>query len=187
MNARILRLAAASGCLLANAAMAAQGGGGSESKDRQASTETRDGAPTVVLVPLTLAIDRTFANGCWARLYDGRDFRGDRLALVGPADMPDMRTGFGKDWGGEFDSVEVGPKATLTVYDGENYSDRAASFKPGERITDMGERMGLFEDVRSLKLACAGGATAQGSGASRDDASTGASSSEKRPGGGKAN
>jgi hypothetical protein len=70
--------------------------------------------------------------------------------------MPNMRTAFGTDWSGSFDSVAVGPKATLTVYDNENYQQRVARFKPGERVADLDKKMGFFEQVRSLKIACSG-------------------------------
>jgi hypothetical protein len=70
--------------------------------------------------------------------------------------MPNMRTAFGTDWSGSFDSVAVGPKATVTVYDNENYQQRVAQFKPGERIPDLGDRVGFFEDIRSLRIFCSG-------------------------------
>ena len=120
-------------------------------------------AAAVVLMPIDLAQGQNLGNGCWARLYDSDNFQGDQLSLVGPVDMPTMRTAFGKDWGGEFDSAIVGPNATVTVYDNENYRDKAATFKPNQRIADLGdEKLGWFQDIRSLKIACAGGATAAG-------------------------
>jgi hypothetical protein len=90
--------------------------------------------------------------------------------------MPNMRTAFGTDWSGEFDSIQVGPKARLTVYDNENYAQKAATFKPGQKVADLDEKMGMFEQIRSAKIACTGGTpTAQSDGA--DSASTGASGS----------
>ena len=112
-----------------------------------------------MLVPVTIATTETFGDGCWVRLHDQTEFRGNQLALVGPVDMPNMRTAFGTDWGGEFDSIAVGPKATVTVYDNENYKDKAATFKPNQKIANMGDKqIGPFEDIRSLKIACSGGA-----------------------------
>lgn len=116
------------------------------------------GAPVIVLVPVAIATTQSFGNGCWARLHDGENFRGNQLTLVGPVDMPNMRTAFGTDWGGEFDSIVVGPKATVTVYDNENYRQKAATFKPNQKVANMGgNQISPFEDVRSLKIACAGG------------------------------
>lgn len=58
-------------------------------------------------------------DGCWAQLYDGENFQGNQLTLVGPVDMSNMRTAFGTDSSGEFDSIMAGPRATVTVYDNE--------------------------------------------------------------------
>jgi hypothetical protein len=125
---------------------------------------------------VAIATTETFSNGCWARLYDSTDFKGNQLSLVGPVDMPNMRTAFGTDWSGQFDSLQVGPKATLTVYDNENYAQKAATFKPGQKVQDLDEKMGTFEQIRSAKISCAGGGrTAQGEADS--SSSSGASSS----------
>ncbi|HEX6321185.1 MAG TPA: beta/gamma crystallin domain-containing protein [Burkholderiales bacterium] len=139
-----------------------------QDKQQDKSAAPPKGAPMIVLVPMVVASRPDFSNGCWARLYDGSNFKGNELALVGPVDMPNMRTAFGTDWSGEFDSIQVGPKARLTVYDNENYRERAANFKPGQKVADLDEKLGFFEDISSVKVACTGGAsTAQqkGSGA----------------------
>lgn len=121
------------------------------------SAEANANAPMIVLVPMVVATAPDFSNGCWARLYDSTDFRGNTLALVGPVDMPDMRTAFGTDWSGQFDSIAVGPKARLTVYDNEDYGEKAATFKPGQKVADLDEKMGTFENISSVKVACTGG------------------------------
>jgi hypothetical protein len=145
-----------------------------DKKDASAGATAPPGAPLIVLVPITVASADSFSNGCWARLYDSTDFGGNQLSLVGPVDMPNMRTAFGTDWSGQFDSIQVGPKARLTVYDNENYKEKAATFKPGQKVADLDEKMGLFEQIRSAKIACTGGGSTAQSGGS---ASAGASSS----------
>jgi hypothetical protein len=127
-------------------------------------TSAPQGAPAIVLVPVVVAAAPDFGDGCWARLYDGQDFRGNLLTVVGPTDMPNMRTAFGTDWSGSFDSVQVGSKATVTVYDNENYAQKVATYKPSQSIADLDEKRGFFEDIRSLKIACAGSAAAGGTG-----------------------
>jgi hypothetical protein len=112
--------------------------------------------PVAVLMPFAVASADSLANGCWARFYDGENYTGAKLSLVGPVDMPNMRTAFGGDWGGEFDSVAIGPRAKVQVYDSENYGQRFASFKSGDRIPDLGEKKGFFEDIRSLRISCTG-------------------------------
>lgn len=120
------------------------------------------GSAAVVLVPFVIAQTPNFADGCWARLYDGENYEGDQLTVIGPGDMPNMRTASGTDWSGSFDSLQVGPKATLTVYDNENYTQKVATYRPNQRIADLGETRGFFEDIRSLKIACSGSAATGG-------------------------
>ena len=133
----------------------------------------------VVLVPIAVAAQqgKQEPGDCWARLYTEDNFRGDQLSLVGPVDMPNMRTPFGKDWSGEFESIAVGPKATVTVYDNENYAQRVAHFKAGQRVPELDEKLGFFEQIRSVKIACAAGSktakSASGSKAKGEAASGG--------------
>lgn len=160
--------------------------GASQGKQQSSAGGTaRPGAPMIVLVPMVVASAPDFSNGCWARLYDSTNFRGNTLSLVGPVDMPDMRTAFGTDWSGQFDSVEVGPKARLTVYDNENYREKAATFKPGQKVADLDEKLGFFEDISSVKIACTGGTpTAQsGQKSGSDSAATGGTSDKSQKSG----
>ena len=146
-----------------------------DKKSASSGATAPPGAPLIVLVPLAVASADSFSNGCWARLYDSTGFKGNQLSLVGPVDMPNMRTAFGTDWSGQFDSIQVGPKARLTVYDNENYREKAATFKPGQKVADLDEKMGLFEQIRSAKIACTGASTAQSGGSSSAGASSSAS------------
>lgn len=129
----------------------------SQSSDKgttQSAPTAKAGAPVVVLVPVAIANTDQYANGCWARLYDSTDFKGNQLTLVGPVDMPDMAQ-FGINWAGQFDSVAVGPKATLTAYDAQNYQDKAQTFKAGQKVSDLDEKMQMFESIQSVKVSCA--------------------------------
>lgn len=122
--------------------------------DSAASKQGSNASPVVVLVPFVFANDEKMAGGCWARLYESQNFAGNLLSLVGPVDVPNAKVGSGFEWGRKFDSVAVGPKATLTVYDNENYRQKTATFKPGQKVADLDEKMGMFENIRSLKIAC---------------------------------
>ena len=159
---------------------ASSGASQSKKPDASSGASVSPNAPIIVLVPVQVAAKDSFSNGCWARLYDSTNFQGNQLSLVGPVDMPNMRTAFGTDWSGQFDSIAVGPKARLTVYDNENYGEKAATFKPGQKVADLDEKMGFFENISSVKVACSGGTpTAQsgqgGSASSGGSASAGAS------------
>jgi hypothetical protein len=68
--------------------------------------------------------------------------RGAEAPQGAPAIVRVPMIAFGTDWSGEFDSVTVGPKATVTVYDNEIYREKAATFKPNQKIARLDEKMG---------------------------------------------
>jgi hypothetical protein len=125
---------------------------GTTSADTAADSNT----PVVLLVPMVFAANDTLADGCWARLYDEENYRGNLLALTGPMELsntdPHKTTGY--EIGRNYDSVAVGPKATLMVYDNVGFADKSATFKGGQRVPDLDPKMGYFEEIQSMKVTC---------------------------------
>lgn len=121
----------------------------------QDKTNPRSAAPTAVLMvaPVGYAAGEKLASGCWARLYDGGNYTGLQYVLVGPVSVPAMRDGLGINE--KYDSVVVGPTATLTIYDNVNYRDKSAVLKAASRTPDLDDKTGGFETIRSLKVSCA--------------------------------
>lgn len=115
-----------------------------------------DTAPMVLVVPTYFAMDPNVGNGCWARLFDSRDFSGTVFAMVGPVNIPSNRAGFitGFESGRNYDSLMVGPTASLTVWDRDNFQNRSTSFTAGEAIPNLDTRMGSMEEIRSMRLSC---------------------------------
>jgi hypothetical protein len=109
-----------------------------------------------VLVPLDMEnkADTSLASGCWAKLYGQDDFKGDTLTLVGPVDMSDMRGPFGVQWDDKVNSIKAGPQATVRIYDNANFKDKAATVRAGEQVQEISQKMGLFEDVESIRIRC---------------------------------
>lgn len=144
--------------------------------------QSASSSPVVVLVPLLTATDEAMAKGCWARMYDSTNFSGSMLTLSGPVDIPYLRSGriTGFEWDRNFDSVIVGPKATLMVWKGENYREESTTFRSNQRVPDLDTRMGYFDDIDSLKVSCTdmGSGSGAGSGGSTgSDAGTGSGTS----------
>ncbi len=137
----------------ASSSGASQSGKASQS----ASSQSKNAGPVYLLVPVDVANNEpNMKNGCWARIYDQENYLGDTLTLAGPTALPDMDTNgfFGLNWDDRVDSVELGPKATLTVFDNENFTDRVAQFKAGQRVADVSKRMGFFDEFGSVRLEC---------------------------------
>lgn len=116
------------------------------------STRPKEEKLLWVIAPITVIEQDTFANGCWARVYDGHDFKGDWLTVVGPNAAPDM-TVVEKNWTGEIDSVEVGPNAKLTLYGGKSYTDKDIVFNAGTRTGNL-RKVHALDDIESMILEC---------------------------------
>lgn len=130
--------------------------GGSSGKGQKGGDDKADAAgslPVVVLFPATTKVDTSFSKGCWARLYAEQNFRGENLTISGPGDIAYLRTSYA-NFLRKWDSIAVGPKASLLAYDNPNYTQPVASFKPGQRVSDLDDKLGFFENVRAVRLAC---------------------------------
>lgn len=109
--------------------------------------------PSVIVVPHRFEPDARLARGCWVRFFDDKAYRGRSLSLVGPVEMPKIHVpgGLWVNWS----SAVVGPKATVTAYDYEQFKNRSAVLRAGQRIPDLKKGpLGLFEDIHSLRIAC---------------------------------
>lgn len=121
-------------------------------KQESRSMSRPDGA-VVVLLPSAMAGNAQFANGCWVRFFDDKQYRGDTLTLAGPVDMPKMQVpgGLWRDW----DSAVVGPSARVTTYDNEDFRDRTAILAGNQSYPDLREKkLGWFEEVKSARVSC---------------------------------
>lgn len=52
--------------------------------------------PVVVMVPMQASNDLAMEKGCWAKLYDKKNFQGDSLLLVGPINLARMLVSTGR-------------------------------------------------------------------------------------------
>lgn len=109
-----------------------------------------------MVVPVDIAAkDSAMKSGCWAKIYSKTNYAGDTLTLTGPLSIADMDGPYGLDWDDKVDSIELGPKATLTVYDNEAYRDQVTQFKPGQRVADISKPLGFFDEFASIRMTCA--------------------------------
>ena len=101
--------------------------------------------------PMSMATD--FAKGCWVRLYDGRDFKGQELMLVGPLPLSEM--GPTSPWWRRWNSVIVGPSARLNIYSAANYKGESAALGRRQRSTNLaGNAPGWLAKIESAQVHC---------------------------------
>ena len=137
-----------------------QGGstGGSTAAAGGGTAQGKAAGPSMVymLIPVEAAAKaETMKSGCWARIYSNTNYTGDTLTLAGPVSIADMDGPFGMNWDDKVESIELGPKATLTVYDNEAFRDQLAQFKPGQKVADISRPLGFFVEFASVRMSCA--------------------------------
>jgi hypothetical protein len=127
---------------------------GTNSKSSGSDTTTIM-VPMVVLMPFQFHTDQNLANGCWVRMFDSTNFKGkDEITIAGPIEMQSLKTPSGINWRRKADSLVVGPKATVSVYEDELFKDKNLTFKPGQQVPSLRKELGFMHSIDSLKISC---------------------------------
>ena len=90
-------------------------------------------------------------NPCYVHLFDDDNFADENDIVYGPGKWSNLRGLPGAtevDWGGESDSLKVGPAATVKVWANENFQGDSQTFEPG---TEMPK---LAAEFRSMEITC---------------------------------
>lgn len=123
----------------------------SQTQSTSSSTSNTADAKQPVLVLTTIEVPQS--SGCWATIYDGLNFQGRSLTLMGANQLNNLLLSDGTNWEGQIDSLIVGPKAQLTLYGNENYKDTDHVFGANTKTADL-EKLPIGDDIESLKIAC---------------------------------
>ncbi len=59
-------------------------------------------------------------DDCWVDLYKNTQFKGEQIRLKGPIELNDLLNVQQENWDKKIESIIVGPKATLTVFENKN-------------------------------------------------------------------
>lgn len=109
--------------------------------------------PVVLLVPVQVSAPE-LESGCWAQFYDKRNFEGEVTTLLGPAELNALDKGTGRALKRDIDSLVVGPKAMLTVYQHQGFRDKSAGFEPNAREGGLIQKLGFGGRIESIRLDC---------------------------------
>lgn len=109
--------------------------------------------PVVLMVPVQVTSPQ-LESGCWAQFYDQRNFTGEVMTLIGPAELSALDKGTGRELKRDIDSLVVGPKALLTVYQHQAFRDKAVAFEPNAREGGLIQKLGFGGRIESMRLDC---------------------------------
>jgi len=109
--------------------------------------------PTILLVPVQVT-DPALASGCWAQFYSQRNFQGEMVTLVGPALIQTLDKGTARQLKRDIDSVSVGPKANLEVFENSMFRDKTMTFPANSRVGGLMTRLSFRGRIEALRLTC---------------------------------
>lgn len=98
-------------------------------------------------------IDFEDLTGCWAKIYDGPDFNGRSITVVGYTNWANLSTTGWPEWSGQIDSVEVGPDATLVLYGLPFFADEDHTIVGGVSVRNVSQ-VPAGDSLESLRLSC---------------------------------
>lgn len=142
---------------------------------------TTQGFMTMLVLMLSLSYG-TLAyaekSGCWAEFYEDAQFKGKSFRLQGPAYKRNLVNENGENWDKRIESILIGPKATVTVYENKNLKltlkemakhpvlmkslgitkqdileDSEIILHPDSKVHSFGE-YNFYHKIRSLKIEC---------------------------------
>lgn len=135
-------------------ALSTAAGAAEKAADKAPAKAAEDEPVTILLLVPVDVSKQSLGNGCWAQLYDKRDFKGDVFTMVGPIQLDTADKAAGRTLHRNLDSLVVGPKATLTVYEHKLFKDKSVKFAPNSKEGGLIKRLGFTGRVESLKLEC---------------------------------
>ena len=85
-------------------------------------------------------------ENCWAEFFLHSNYTGSHFRLAGPIQLENLLNINGENWASRIDSLKVGPKATLVVFENINFK---LTLKEIEKYPDLMRSLGVTEqDVK---------------------------------------
>jgi Beta/Gamma crystallin len=117
-------------------------------------------------------------NECWVDFYESPNYSGTHIRIEGPVKLRNLRAVDGQNWESRFDSLVVGPKARLQIFENTNFKrtlsemakypdlmkslgitdeevkeESDVELRPGEMVHHLGE-LNFHKKTKSLKIEC---------------------------------
>ena len=98
----------------------------------------------VTILVFWSAVSTAYAKDkeCWAEFFQGSQYAGKQFRLEGPVQLENLRNVDGENWESRIESLKVGPKAKLSVFENTNFK---LTLKEMEKYPDLLRSLGLTE------------------------------------------
>jgi hypothetical protein len=85
-------------------------------------------------------------ENCWAEFFQNSDYAGSHFRLSGPVELDNLHNVNGENWALRIDSLKVGPKAKLVIFENINFK---LTLKEMAKYPDLMRALGYTEqDVK---------------------------------------
>jgi hypothetical protein len=76
-----------------------------------------------IINALLVGVSTAYAGNenCWAEFFQHSDYAGPHFRLAGPVELDNLQNLNGENWASRIDSLKVGPKAKLVVFENINF------------------------------------------------------------------
>jgi len=118
------------------------------------------------------------SNDCWADFFENAQFKGAHFRMKGPAKLKTLHKVQGENWDKRIESILIGPKATVTVFENKNFKltltemanhpvlmkslgittqdileESEIILRPNSKVHSFGE-YNFYHKIRSLRIDC---------------------------------
>lgn len=97
-------------------------------------------AVLLILAPLSMVY--AGSKECWVEFFENSQYSGKHFRLDGPIQLGNLRSVDGDNWESRIDSIKVGPKAQVTVFENNNFQ---LTLKAMEKYPELLRSLGLTE------------------------------------------
>ena len=85
-------------------------------------------------------------ENCWAEFFENSGYAGPHFRLAGPVELDNLQNVNGENWASRIDSIKVGPKAKLVIFENINFK---LTLKEMAKYPNLLHALGLTEqDVK---------------------------------------
>ena len=94
-------------------------------------------------------------KNCWIEIFDDDDFDEDdpHVKVQGPAEYPNLKDVYGRNWSNDIESVIVGSSATVHAWINKDYTGPEITFTPGQRVPKL-SKLKASNSIQSMKITC---------------------------------
>lgn len=92
-------------------------------------------------------------SDCWAALYQGENFTGNKIVVYGEIALTDLRNDPRFEWGNKIGSAKVGTKGKLELFGKKNLKDKDYELSKGATTADF-RRVPKNDIIESMSLEC---------------------------------